>query len=51
MKNEINYGKEHKLGFRCEENLVKEVISEVKRIHPYEEVVINIIELANSKFE
>lgn len=49
-KNIINYGKEYKLEFRCEESKVLEVIREINRIHPYEEVVINIIELANGKF-
>jgi len=51
VKNEINYGKEYKLEFRCEDSMVKEVLSEIKRIHPYEEVLINVIELVNYKFD
>jgi len=51
VKNEVNYGKEYKLEFRCEESKVKDVVSEINRIHPYDEVLINVIELVNYKFD
>lgn len=43
----INRGQELKLEFSCLEDQIKEVISVIRKIHPYEEPVINIIELIN----
>lgn len=50
-KNEINYGTEYKLELRCEESLVRDLITTIRRLHPYEEALINVIQLSNHLFE
>lgn len=42
---------EYKLEVNCRRELVKEAIRVIKRVHPYEEPVINVIPLANHLFE
>lgn len=49
-KNEINEGTECKVEIRCKREYVKEALDVIKRIHPYEEPLVNIIPLANSYF-
>lgn len=43
----IEYSKEYKLEFRCEEKDLKLAIETIHNYHPYEEVCINIIDLKN----
>ena len=50
-KNIVNYGKEYKLEFRCEEPYVRGVLSKIREIHPYDEALINVIKLENHIFE
>ena len=47
----INYGEEYKLEIRAPEHLVKEVVKVIKEVHPYEEVLFNIIQLQNHLFD
>jgi len=42
---------EFKLEIRCEEQFVKQVVDKIIEIHPYDEVVYNIIKLENYNFE
>lgn len=51
VKNEINYGSEYKLEFRCPEDKVREVLQSIRKVHPYEEALINVIRLDNDLFE
>ena len=44
-------GQECKIEIRCKTEYVKNAIQVIKRIHPYEEPLINIIPLANELFE
>ena len=46
-KNKVNYGTEYKLEIRCAEEFIESVIEKVKEIHPYEEVLMNVIQLHN----
>ena len=50
-KNQINHGQEYKLEVRCPEEVVKQALDRIKEIHPYEEVMINIIPIHNHLFE
>lgn len=46
----ISSGVEYKIEVNCRRELVNEAIRVVKRIHPYEEPLINVIPLANHLF-
>jgi len=45
VKDEISYGSECKLEFRCPYKKIEEVMKIIKTIHPYEEPMIYIIPL------
>lgn len=47
---ELNEVAEYKLEVNCRRELVKEAIKVIKRVHPYEEPLINVIPLANHLF-
>jgi hypothetical protein len=47
---ELFYGSECKIETNCEEDFVAAAIQAVRKIHPYEEPLINVIPLANDKF-
>lgn len=36
---------EYILQFRCDDNLVEKVVNEIKKVHPYEEAVIDVVKL------
>lgn len=40
---------EEKLEFVCDKSILKKVISEMRRVHPYEEVAFDIYELVSEK--
>lgn len=42
---------EYKLEVNCKREVVNEALKLIKRVHPYEEPLINIIPLANHLFE
>ena len=42
---------EHKIEVNCRRELVNEAIKVIRKIHPYEEPVVNVIPLANHLFE
>jgi hypothetical protein len=42
---------EYKVEVNCERELVKEAIQVIRRVHPYEEPLVNIIPLANHLFD
>ncbi len=44
---EINHGIECKMEIRCPIQVINEAVRVIKRIHPYEEPVINIVPLLN----
>lgn len=44
-------GKECKIEIRCKSELVKDAMKVIRRIHPYEEPVINILPILNEFFE
>jgi hypothetical protein len=46
-KDEISFGTECKLEFRCLYQKIESVISVIRRIHPYEEPIINVFPLLN----
>ncbi|EGA69089.1 nitrogen regulatory protein PII [Vibrio sinaloensis DSM 21326] len=48
---EINFGHEVRVDVRCRRDRVKQAMAAVREVHPYEEVVINVIPLANHEFE
>ncbi len=48
---QVEEGAECKVEANCQRELVKEVIAAIKKVHPYEEPVINIIPLVNNLFE
>lgn len=41
---------EYKMEVNCKRGLVNEAIKVIKRVHPYEEALINVIPLANHLF-
>ena len=43
--NKLEEEKELKVEVTCEKQIVDKLISEIKRVHPYEEAVINVIPL------
>ena len=47
----ISTGEEYKVEVKCKESQVKLAIKTIRKAHPYEEPVINIISLANADFE
>lgn len=47
---EIKVTTEYKLEVNCKRELVKDAIEVIKRVHPYEEPLINIFPLANHLF-
>ncbi len=50
-RGKINYGKEYKLEIRCEEKYIGSILKKIRKIHPYEEALINVIRLENHIFE
>lgn len=42
---EVCEAEEYKIEFRCTEDILKEVVTSIKEVHPYEEVCINVVEL------
>lgn len=42
---------EYKLEVNCERALVEEAMKVIRRVHPYEEPLVNVIPLANHLFE
>lgn len=42
---------EHKIEVNCKRELVNEAITIIRRVHPYEEPLVNIIPLANHLFD
>lgn len=42
---------EHKIEVNCKRELVNEAIKVIRKIHPYEEPLVNVIPLANHLFE
>ncbi len=44
-KNKLEFVEEEKLEFVCDVNKVKNVITELRKVHPYEEPAIDIIPL------
>lgn len=48
--NELSYGNEYKLEIRCPYEHVSEALALIRRIHPYEEPLINILPLLNDEF-
>jgi hypothetical protein len=48
---QVEMGKECKVEVNCPRELVQDVLKAIRRVHPYEEPVINIIPLANFLFE
>ena len=47
---EISEVSEYKMEINCKRDLVKDALRVINKIHPYEEVLINIIPLANHLF-
>ena len=47
----ISEVKEYKIEVNCKRELVSEAIKIIKRVHPYEEPLVNIIPLANHLFD
>jgi len=48
---QINEGEECKIEIRCKVEFIKDVIEVIKRNHPYEEPLYNIIPIINDIFE
>lgn len=46
-ENSLSIEKEAKIEFRCDKDLALEVINVIKKVHPYEEPVYNIIPIIN----
>lgn len=42
---------EYKIEVNCKRELVKDAIQAIKRVHPYEEPLVNVIPLVNHLFE
>lgn len=45
--NRVEHSKEIKVEFRARKDLIENVIKEIKRIHPYEEPVYNVVPILN----
>jgi len=48
---EISHGQECKMEIRCKQEYIKQAIKVIRKIHPYEEPVYNIIPLVNDQYE
>lgn len=48
---ETSTGVEAKVEVNCKKESVHDALKAIRRVHPYEEPLINIIPLANSQFE
>ena len=48
---EINEVAEYKLEVNCKRELVNDAIHVIRRVHPYEEPLVNILPLANHLFD
>ncbi len=46
---ELSEEEEERIEFDCEKKLAKKVISAIRKVHPYEEVAINIYPLLSEK--
>ena len=44
-------GSECKIEIRCKKEFIAEAVKVIKQIHPYEEPVINIVPLANDRYQ
>lgn len=44
-------GKECKVEVRCKMEYIKDAIETIRRVHPYEEPLFNIIPIINNMFE
>lgn len=49
-KNNLEFVEEEKLEVVCDVNTVKNVISKLREVHPYEEPAIDIVPLINESF-
>ena len=49
-KNNLEFIEEEKLEVVCDVNIVKNVISKLREVHPYEEPAIDIVPLINESF-
>lgn len=49
-KNNLEFVEEEKLEVVCDVNIVKDVISKLREVHPYEEPAIDIIPLIDENF-
>lgn len=49
-KNNLEFVEEEKLEVVCDVNIVKNVISKLREVHPYEEPAIDIVPLINEIF-
>ena len=49
-RNELEFVEEEKLEVVCDVNLVKDVISKLREVHPYEEPAIDIIPLIEESY-
>ncbi|MCX6055465.1 MAG: cytochrome C biogenesis protein [Chloroflexi bacterium] len=49
-ENKLCSGSESKIESLCREEVLAEAIQAVRQVHPYEEPVINIIPLANTRY-
>ncbi|MBW7920029.1 MAG: cytochrome C biogenesis protein [Anaerolineales bacterium] len=47
---EIKVVMEYKLEVNCKRELVKEAMQVIRRVHPYEEPLVNVVPLANHLF-
>ncbi|MEB2334167.1 MAG: hypothetical protein OZ914_07620 [Anaerolineaceae bacterium] len=47
---ELNEVAEYKLEVNCKRELVQDAVEVIKRVHPYEEALINVIPLVNHLF-
>jgi hypothetical protein len=47
---DISEGTEYKMEINCRRELVEEAIKIIRRVHPYEEPLINVVPLANHLF-
>jgi hypothetical protein len=48
---QVEQGEECKVEVNCPREQMHVVLEAIRRVHPYEEPLINIVPLANSKFE
>jgi hypothetical protein len=47
----ISEAAEHKIEVNCKRELVNEAIKVIRKVHPYEEPLVNVIPLANHLFD